>query len=142
MFAGIRFRRSLPPPCDGASFNGRNQVPPPGLGKQRERSKPELVRVFLAPRRQGNPPNGLSHRAAVRRKRQFLQRGVHFPAVARRETATPRTPPYGLRHLLQRGEPPQRSGLPQRTGLGMRTKTGERVKGKNFSLISQNRYKL
>ena len=47
------------------------------------------------------------NRVGVRRKRQFLQR---------------RTPPYGLRHLLQRGEPPQRSGLPQRTGLGTRTK--------------------
>ena len=68
LFAGIRFRRSLPPPCNGAStdfkvpnllrhtvlFNGRNQVPPPGLGKQRERSKPELVRVFLAPRKARN----------------------------------------------------------------------------------------
>ena len=43
--------------------------------------------------------------------------------LSRRSTAgkcTPGEPPYGLRHLLQRGKPAQRSGLPQRAALGTR----------------------
>ena len=160
MFAGVRLRRSLPPPSNGASFNGttfnganrvrppglRNQVPPPGLGKQRERSKPELVRVFLAPRRQGNPPKG----CAPLRVQQSLMGETTAVATTEGTSATrclPKTAPHFPRTrsgkqrrarntgtssgmLFLRAQrcftcynalvPAQRSGLPQRAALKTR----------------------
>ena len=100
-----------------AAFSARNRVPAGSAVQCGCRSPGRRFRVLRQLRL------GVS--------RHLLQRGVHFPAVARRETATPGEPPYGLRHLLQRGEPAQRSGLPQRSGFPSRATGARGARGAN-----------
>ena len=86
---------------------------PPGLGKQRERSMPECIRAFLAPRRQGNPPTGCAtcYNALVPARSEKNRNSFRFALSG----INPNSFGFAPRAPLA-----QRSSLPQRAALGTR----------------------
>ena len=107
----------------------RTQVPavhfPAGSRQETAKSKKCHGAFVLGEPQDTHLPNAFRHAllatagAAATSSWGFPPLATTGRTLSRRRTAgkcTPGEPPYGLRHLLQRGEPAQRSGLPQRSG--------------------------